>query len=478
MSVSAAGLIVWIVLLIVSRLAGSALIIGFFASLPFGSTAFITLNSLGGSSPLIYTLFALALIASVAARRSLLTNLGAAFANYRVLWVAAALGFYAAASAYINPRLFGGDTTVFNTYMGAVREVPLGPSSGNITQTAYFLLGALLLIGLCSLSLRADNLKQLGSGFFAFAITHALLGVLDLGAKFAGLGDILLPIRTASYALMTETEQSGFWRIVGGCSEASSYSAYALAALAFVYAYWRRTSSWPAALLTVIFFVLIVFSTSSTAYVGCAVLCLLASVGIAASVLSNRLTTVDIILFVGALTIVTALLALYLYDSRLFAPFANLIQTMVFDKSTSDSGVERAYWNTQSLVSLLDTYGLGTGMGSSRSSSWLVSTLSQLGVIGSLLVAVLLVVLLRGMGGLQPQPDERQLFALCASARACGFAFLLAASIAGGTADPGVLFFAALATVLACRHHVMAKRRLMWQAERMRPSSLLAGRFA
>jgi len=251
-----------------------------------------------------------------------------------------------------------------------------------------------------------------------------------------------------------------------------------LAALAFVYAYWRRTSSWPAALLTVIFFVLIVFSTSSTAYVGCAVLCLLASAGIVASVLSNRLTTVDIILFVGALTIVTALLALYLYDSRLFAPFANLIQTMVFDKSTSDSGVERAYWNTQSLVSLLDTYGLGTGMGSSRSSSWLVSTLSQLGVIGSLLVAVLLVVLLRGMGGLQPQPDERQLFALCASARGWGFAYLLAGSIAGGTADPGVLFFAALATVVACRHHVMAKRRLMWQAERMTPSSLLAGRFA
>lgn len=474
----AAGFIVWLALLLVARMAGGPLIIGFFASLPFGSTAFITLSALGGSSPLIYTLFVLALLGGIVARRTVLSDLGAVFTHYTTAWAVAALALYAAASAYINPRLFAGETTVFIAVMGVVREVPLAPSSGTITQTAYFLLGALLFIGLCSVSLQAGNLKKISNGFFAFAITHALLGLLDIGAKLAGLGDILLPIRTASYALLTEAEQSGFWRIVGGCSEASTYSAYALAALAFCFAYWRRTNGWLAALLTAILFLLVILSTSSTAYVGLALLCLLALGGVGTSALRNRLCAADIVLTAGALTTLAALLALYLYDSRLFAPFTTLIQTMVFEKATSESGLERAYWNVQSLQSFLDTYGLGTGMGSSRSSSWLVSTISQLGVIGSLLVAALLLALLRGMGGLREHPEDRPVFALCAGARACGFAFLLAASISGGMADPGVLFFASLATVLACRHHVMASHRHMQQAERMASPAFLAGRIA
>jgi hypothetical protein len=474
----AAGFIVWLALLLIGRIAGGPLIIGFFTSLPFGSTAFITLHALGGSSPLIYTLFVLALLGGIAARRTVLSDLGAVFAHYKPAWAVVALGAYAAASAYINPRLFAGETTVFIAVLGVVREVPLAPSSGTITQTAYFLLGALLFIGLCSVSLQARNLKKISSGFFAFAITHALLGLLDIGAKLAGLGDILLPIRTASYALLTEAEQSGFWRIVGGFSEASAFSAYALAAMAFSFAYWRRTDSWLAAILTATLFLLLILSTSSTSYVGCGALCLLALAGVGASALRNRLSTADIVLITGALTTLTALLALYLYDSRLFAPFTTLIQTMVFEKAASESGIERAYWNVQSLQSFLDTYGLGTGMGSSRSSSWLVSTISQLGVIGALLVAFLVAALLRGMGGLRAHPEDRPLFALCAGARACGFAFLLASSIAGGMADPGVLFFAALATVLACRHHVMARRRRMQQAERMAAPAFLAGRLA
>lgn len=478
MTPSVAGFIVWLALLFVGRMAGGPLIVGFFASLPFGSTAFITLHALGGSSPLIYTLFVLALLGGIAARRTVLSDLGAVFAQYKTVWIVVALALYAAASAYINPRLFTGETTVFVTMMGMVREVPLAPSSGNITQTAYFILGALLFIGLCSVSLQAGTLKKISNGFFAFAATHALLGLLDFGAKLAGMGDILLPIRTASYALLTEVEQSGFWRIVGGCSEASSYSAYALAALAFCFAYWRRTNAGSAALLTLVLFLLVVLSTSSTAYVGCAILCLIALAGLGGSALRNRFGAADIILVTAALTTLAALLALYLYDSRILAPFIGLIQTMVFEKAASASGVERAYWNMQSLQSFLDTFGLGTGMGSSRSSSWLVSTVSQLGVIGSALVAALLLTLLRGMGGLRPSPDDKPVFALCAGARACAFGYLLANSIAGSSADPGVLFFACLATVAASRHHVMARRREGPQAERMTPPVFLAGRLA
>ena len=478
MTLSFPGLLVWLCLLLVGRMSGGALIVGLFASLPFGSTAFATLNSLGGSSPLIYTLFVLGIFVTVAARRTLSSDLAAVFTHYKTVWLICALAVYTAASAYVFPRLFAGKTSAFIPIEGMIREVPLAPASGNITQTAYFLLGVFLFIGLCIIFLRADNLKKVTAGFFAFVTVHALLGLIDLGSKLAGLGDMLLPIRTASYALLTEVEQSGFWRIVGGCSEASAYSGYALASLAFAFTYWRETSSRFAGFLTLVMLVLVLLSTSSTAYVGLAGLSPFAAAMIARSAAEDRLRKTDITLMVCALAIVTLILATYIYDSRIFTPFSNLINDMVFNKANSDSGQERAYWNAKSLQNVVDTFGLGIGMGSSRSSSWFVSTISQLGVIGSALVGVLLLIMLRGMGGLRPLPEDKPFFALCAGARACGFAALFAAGIAGGSADPGVPFFACLATVLACRHHVKARRVGILHPSHPAMSSVLAGRPA
>jgi hypothetical protein len=454
------------------------LIIGFFASLPFGSTAFATLNSLGGSSPLIYTLFILGLFCVVAARRTLISDLGAVFTYYKTAWIVCALAVYAAASAYIFPRLFAGETTAFIPIDGVITEVPLAPASGNITQTAYFLLGVFLFLGLCIILLHADNLKKVTAGFFAFITVHALLGLVDLGSKLAGLGDLLLPIRTASYALLTEVEQSGFWRIVGGSSEASGYSGYALACLAFAFTYWRETNSRFAAVLTFVMLILVLLSTSSTAYVGLAGLLPFAAAMIGWSAFENRFRKTDIILIACVLAVSTVILATYLYDPRIFTPFSNLIDDMVFNKANSDSGQERAYWNMRSLQNVVDTSGLGIGMGSSRSSSLFVSIISQLGVVGATLVGVLVLIMMRGMGGLRPLPEDRQFFALCAGARACGFALMLAAGIAGGSADPGVLFFVCLATILACRHHVKARRVGILPPSHPAMSSVLAGRPA
>jgi hypothetical protein len=478
MTLSIPGLLVWLGLLLLGRMAGGALIAGFFASLPFGSTAFATLSSLGGSSPLIYVLFALGLLITVAARRTLLSDLGSVFSHYRSMWLVTALAVYAAASSYIFPRLFAGKTTAFIPIDGVISEVPLGPAGGNITQTAYFLLGILLFIALSIILLRAENLKKVTTGFFAFVTVHALLGLIDLGSKLAGLGDLLLPIRTASYALLTEVEQSGFWRIVGGCSEASTYSGFALGALAFSFTYWRETNSRRAALLTFVMLLLVLLSTSSTAYVGLAGLAPFAALMIARSAFEDRLKKTDVILVVCTLLILAAILATYLYDPRIFLPFTNLIDDMVFDKASSDSGQERAYWNMRSLQNVSDTYGLGIGMGSSRSSSLLVSIVSQLGLIGAALVGVLFLIMLRGMGGLRPQPEDRHAFALCAGARACGFALVLAAAVAGSSADPGVLFFACLAAVQACRHHVKARRAGVLHPAHPAMSSVLAGRPA
>jgi len=480
MTLSFIGLAVWLLLLLAGRLTGGAIIIGFFASLPFGSTAFATLNSLGGSSPQIYTLFVVAILGATVARRDFNRDLGSVFARYKTAGILSALAFYALAGAYLFPRLFEGETTTFVPFGGVVKEVPLAAVSGNITQPAYFLLGAFMFIAFCVLLLRAENVRTVQRGFFAFVIVHALLGWLDLGGKLTGSRDVLAPIRTATYALLTDVEQSGFWRIVGGCSEASSFAALALAGLAFAFTYWREAGSWLALTLTVLMLVLVLLSTSSTAYVGCAVLAILALGTLAKAGFQNRLKAQDLSLAIALLSVLAAILAIYLYDSGLFAPFTDLLRTMVFEKATSASGQERAYWNAQSLQSFLDTAGMGVGMGSSRSSSWPVSTLSQLGLVGSIMMLSLVTRLAWGMGRLRPLPGEEPLFALCASVRACGLAFLLANSIAGGTADPGVLFFASLATVLACQRHVLVRRRssTVLKAPPVAGATLLARRRA
>lgn len=454
-----AGLQTWLALLAAGCVARAPLIVGFFASLPFGATAFASLPALGGSSPLIYTLFAIAILLAAMLRRRAMAELGRVFAGGAVAWAAAGLAVYAAASAYILPRLLGGTTTAFVPIDGLVTEVPLAPASGNITQTAYFELGILLFLAFRMLLLQGGELEKMRRGFLAFVIVHALLGWVDFTGKLMGLGDVLDAIRTASYSMLADNEQSGFFRIVGGCPETSSFAAYGLAALGFAFTYWREAGSRVAGLAAAAMLVLLIMSTSSTAYVVLGIMCAFMLAGMARAAMSDSLKRQDLILAAAALTILALLLGAHLHNPRLMAPFAEMFQTMVLEKASSSSGQERSYWNMRSLMAFVETHGLGLGFGSSRSSSWPVSVISQLGVVGASLMGVLVLALARGMHGLRPRPEETEVFALCRAVRACAGAFLLAASLAGSSADPGVLFFACLAVVIACRRHVLAGRR-------------------
>jgi hypothetical protein len=66
MQVSLAGLLVCGALLLVAYYSRGMLIVALAASQVFGATAVVTLSFVGGSSPLIYTVFAGLLVAAVA----------------------------------------------------------------------------------------------------------------------------------------------------------------------------------------------------------------------------------------------------------------------------------------------------------------------------------------------------------------------------------------------------------------------------
>ncbi len=406
---SLAGALVFLALLLLGRFAGGTIVVGLFASLAFGCTSIASIPALGSASPLIYTMFALLLIGNVALRSNLPHELTLVFRQHVSATIVCALAVWALASAIILPRLFGGETSAFIPVNGDIREFALAPTAGNITQTAYLIAGVLAFLSLRILMNQRGSLKIVRSGFFAYVIANVTLGVIDLAGKVSGLGDLLLPIRTADYALLNEVEATGFWRIVGGCSEASTYAMSCLGCVAFTFVYWRKSGSALAFALTAALLLLLVFSTSSTAYVGLAFLAFFAAMSIGSTLLSAKAKVQDLLLFAMLLALIATALGIYLYSAKLYDPFVDLIQAMIFEKAESSSGQERSYWNYISLQSFLDTYGFGIGMGSSRSSSWLVSVISQLGLLGTLLFGVLSAAIFHGAGNIRVSRPERDL---------------------------------------------------------------------
>ncbi|WP_224517760.1 GNVR domain-containing protein [Mesorhizobium sp. CA8] len=458
MELSPVGFIVCAAVLLTAIYYRAPLIIGLIASLAFGSTALMTLSSLGGSSPLVYTFFGGLMVTGVAARRRLWQDLGDVFGKIRAIWVLSGLMFYAVAGAWLFPRLFAGQTSAFvqsKTRHGVVIEASLEPVSSNISQTGYFILGGLVVIALCILLLNKNRMDEIRRGFFIWCVLHVAMGMLDVAGKLAGTGDLLQVIRSASYAMLTDQVQAGFFRIAGAYSEASAFGGVSLACLSFCYVYWRKTGSRLARWLSGLLLVLLLLCTSSTAYVGLAVLSVPVAFSLARSFLAGRVTA-DEILIVTLLTAgVCAVMAIILYNERILDPVIELIDSTVINKGSTDSGHERAYWNIKSLQSFADTSGLGVGFGSSRASSWPIAVVSQLGLVGSLMMATLLAVVIRGLGGLRSHVDG-ETEAVVSSVQACALAAMVAASISSGTADPGIVFFIALAVVAATR--VRARR--------------------
>jgi hypothetical protein len=451
-------------LLLLGLILRAPLIVSLFASLVFGATAIVNLTSLGGSSPLIYTFFGAALLLAVAARRTFFTDLGLVFARFPSAFVICALVAYTCIGAIILPRFFAGETSALVTVRGPggagkVSETLLAPTGGNLTQSAYFVLSALMFFAIAIILLQRDNVRKVRAGFIAWASAQACLGMIDWTAKMAGAGDVLAPIRTANYAMLTEVEHGGFARISGGFSEASAFGGVTLACLAFTFADWKVSGSRWMLVLSVMLMFLLVMSTSSTAYVALAVVMVVVSLTIMQSLLAGRVGRSDLVLLASAFLGLLLVMFLYLADSQAFEPFIKLFDVTILNKSSSESAVERSHWNAVSLQSALDTYLLGIGVGSSRASSWIIAVVSQLGLFGSVLTLALALHFCRRIPPARRDCDI-ELVALHQGARAAALCGIVTGSIASGTADPGVMFFMALATVLACRHHVYADSSL------------------
>ncbi len=456
MEPSIAGILICCGLFAAASFTEAPVVVALMASLAFGSTAIMTLPALGGSSPLIFVVFLMALFVTVALRRNLVAELGTVFAQQPLAWLVLLLTLYTVIGALVLPRMFEGQTEVFiplrfESDGGRIGEVPLAPVTGNVTQALYFVVSALSFFAFSVLLLQGTTLRAIRNGYFACAGLHAGLGFIDLFGKAAGLGDVLAPVRSASYAMLTNTNVLGFWRIAGGYSEASGFGAMTVSLLAFTFVYWRKTSNRLALWLCVALLSLLVLSTSSTAYVAGAVLLVFVTFSITSAAFRDRLRAQDMLILAVTCMAAVGAFGIALHDANALEPFTRLFDEMIVNKSLSDSGAERAYWNWRSLETVVDTVGLGVGIGSSRASSWIIAVASQLGVVGTLIIGWLTAEIIRGARSRSSGDDVYGNWATANSVRAACLAGLVTASISGGEADPGMRFYIALAVILSCR---------------------------
>ncbi len=109
---------------------------------------------------------------------------------------------------------------------------------------------------------------------------------------------------------------------------------------------------------------------------------------------------------------------------------------LLFDKASSQSGIERASWNAAALKNFFDTYGFGAGLGSVRASSFLVAVPANLGLPGVIFFgAFFWQALARAGRDGGPEADLR------VAARNGCLGLLLAAAVSGALVDLGLQFY-------------------------------------
>src|ERR1039458_6889853 len=277
---------------------------------------------------------------------------------------------YAALSAYFLPRLFAGQTYVFPVRFTAdAHSTPLEPATSNITQSVYLIGDFICFFVLYGLAATYSGRRTLRTAAIACVVLNLIFAALDLLTFATGTAEVLAFIRNATYGILNDHEVAGFKRIIGSFNEASVFGFVTLGLFAYTTKLWLLGVR-PRLMLSLSSLSLcsLVFSTSTTAYVGFAALFVYFYLETLLRALYRPLTS-RVIFFLIGLPILFSIAALILaLNDDTSTYIKNLADTMIFNKLSTASGMERSSWNTQALQVFFDTNGFGAGNGSGHAS--------------------------------------------------------------------------------------------------------------
>lgn len=385
--------IFWATLIYAMFARGPLIIYLFFASFAFSTLAMVPTQFIGGVTFLPGPFAALALLFWALRKRGVSANLFSISVSPRGMLGLLLFTFTAVASAIFLPRIFAGQVYIVPVRASEVGLHLLRPSAQNITQAAYIVISFLTAIAVFAavrLSPRSIYPAMLVAG-----IVFIITGILD--ALFGNTA-LLDPFRTASYALNTHHTIGGMERIVGFTPEASAFgtSCMAMAGLLHFLRPGIELTSRQKGLIYLVTLGLIgmaIASASSTAIVMLGFFCALAflsgffSFVIKRRAIGRRRMTAGLV--VGAFSVAGAIFVAS-FMPELIQPAYGVFEELILNKTTSDSYAGRSSWNASAWDAFKDTFGLGVGLGSARTSSWPIAVISNTGVFGTAFLAFFL----------------------------------------------------------------------------------------
>lgn len=413
------------------------------ALLPFGMTAAFNLPALGGMSITSTDMFLLTMLVLILLRRNLIQDLAAIFAPRSMALALLVLLSYATLASLFLPRVFAGETIVFNLSRISNEDgfvaIPLHASTANLSQLFR------LSLGMCAFLIAAVVVRRFPNPDLVLRAVkwatgvHVALGILDIASAEAGLAWLLSPIRTANYALTLGQEVAGVRRMIGGYPEASTYGYIALGLFGFWVSHFvsaRNQNDRSSDIWLVLAAFALVRCTSSSAYVGAVgFLSVFAVIQLrSAGVGINRAALSTLLAFVAVIPVLIA--ASYL-SYQTVPGIQVFVDRSLLDKLASASGVERMTLNLQALRNFFDTYMLGAGLGSVRASNWAVAALGSLGLPGTVIILVFYYRLFTA----RPAVDDSQTQMIVMALKMGCLAFIMRSLVVHGTPNMGVMFY-------------------------------------
>jgi hypothetical protein len=425
----------------------------FFCTTLLGAAAAFVLTNLGGTNISPAHLLLCFLVVRLFRTPEILRNAMRGIAFGRAGFWLLLTAIYSTFTAYLMPRIFAGQTMIFAVRAQTSFSIPLVPAMSNLTQSIYFLGDLVCFIVIYAFASTKSGHRVVGKAIIACAVVNLVFAALDILTYLTNTAELFAPIRNANYSMLNDSEIAGFKRIVGSFTEASAFGAITLGYFAFTGKLWLL-GVYPrlSGILALLSLTALVFSTSTTAYVGVSVLLFYCYLETLVLALWRPVTRYMVFFLVGApLVALVSITAIAMNDSY-SSYIQGLLNTMVLNKMSTDSGVERSSWNRQALQNFFDTYGFGAGNGSVRASSILFGIPASLGVVGTLFFSLFFAKLFLGKPkGVQfGRVDDA--FRLAAK-YAC-LAWFISGATSGAVIDLGLGFFAVAA--FACANPVRA----------------------
>ena len=360
-----------------------------------------------------------------------------------------ALGAWAFTSGFLLPRVFAGQFMVYplNSPHSFILQEPLRPVGSNFNQAVFFLAGPAVFALVSSIARSPIMLRRVAQAIIIASVVNLVFVALDTITFAIGMSALLDFVRNGDYGQLFSHKLMGIKRVTGTFPEASSFAGASAMLFAFNFRLWRgglfpRITGW-VSLLT---FVAILFSFSSTGYGALMVYLSLAYAGVISGLerqsSADPQARVHRSIFVSLLPGVAFAGAIIIaLKPDLLDPVFAIFDNSITSKLQSSSGVERGAWNAGGIEAFLKTYGLGAGTGAVRTSSFVVAILANMGIVGAVLFGLFFFKLFRSKPEIRFGTADHEMRQYAAAARAACFIGLVGASVAAASVSLNSLFY-------------------------------------